>query len=577
MSVARRHALRLMAGTAVTAALALAAPGIAAAPKRPNVVVILVDDMGFSDIGCFGSEIPTPHLDKLAAGGIRFTQFYNNARCSPSRASLITGAYPHQAGLGHLEPAVVPESMGIKGKLLDRVVTFGEVMSPAGYHTAVAGKWHMGIPRDTGPWQRGFDRSFVSPQGELYYRNQPQPLAQTVFIDGREVPASSEEVGSGDWYSSDLFVQWGIKFAEEARAKGKPFLLYLPFVAVHFPVMAPPEDVAKFRGKYLAGWDSIRAARLVKQRAIGLLGKEVQLPPREPNTYNWTKLSREEQDRFDGMMATYAANVARMDKAVGDLVAHLKVTGEYDNTLILFMADNGGTAESGPDGRSGGTGPLGGPNSNIFVGMEWATLSNTPFRLFKHHSHEGGIATPLIAHWPAGIAQAQRGSINRTPGHLVDIMATVIDATEARYPTQFNGKPIVPLQGISLAPAFRGAAITRGKPIFIEHEGNRAVRDDRWKLVARFERPWELYNMDVDRSEMIDLAEVQPERVRRMAAQYDAWAKASFVDPWQERFDVHYRNPRQNWGGGGKERPRLPDAIDTMTDELRAVLARPTN
>lgn len=577
MSVARRHALRLMAGTAVTAALALAAPGIAAAPKRPNVVVILVDDMGFSDIGCFGSEIPTPHLDKLAAGGIRFTQFYNNARCSPSRASLITGAYPHQAGLGHLEPAVVPESMGIKGKLLDRVVTFGEVMSPAGYHTAVAGKWHMGIPRDTGPWQRGFDRSFVSPQGELYYRNQPQPLAQTVFIDGREVLATSEEVGTGDWYSSDLFVQWGMKFAEEARAKGKPFLLYLPFVAVHFPVMAPPEDVAKFRGKYLAGWDSIRAARLVKQRAIGLLGNEVQLPPREPNTYNWTKLSREEQDRFDGMMATYAANVARMDKAVGDLVAHLKATGEYDNTLILFMADNGGTAESGPDGRSGGTGPLGGPTSNIFVGMEWATLSNTPFRLFKHHSHEGGIATPLIAHWPAGIAQAQRGSINRTPGHLVDIMATVIDATEARYPTQFNGKPIVPLQGVSLAPAFRGAAIARGKPIFIEHEGNRAVRDGRWKLVARFERPWELYNMDVDRSEMIDLAEVQPERVRRMAAQYDAWAKASFVDPWQERFDVHYRNPRQNWGGGGKERPRLPDAIDTMTEELRAVLARPTN
>jgi arylsulfatase len=576
MTLSRRHALRLLAGTAATAALSLGAPGAAQGkPKRPNIVVILVDDMGYSDVGCFGSEIPTPNIDALAAGGIRFSQFYNNARCSPSRASLITGTYPHQAGMGHLEPAVVPESMGIKGKLLDRVATFGEVFSPAGYHTAVAGKWHMGIPRGTGPWQRGFDRSFVSPAGELYYRNQPQPLAKKVFIDGREVPASSDEVGRGDWYSSDLFVDWGMKFAEEAKAKGKPFLLYLPFVAVHFPVMAPPKDAAKFRGKYRAGWDTIRAARLAKQRRLGLLGDEVQLPPREPNTYNWDKLPPEQQDRFDGMMAAYAADVARMDQAVGTLVARLKAAGDYENTLILFMADNGGTAESGPDGRSLGAGPLGGPQSNIFVGMEWATLSNTPFRMFKHHTHEGGISTPLIAHWPAGIAAAQRGTINRTPGHLIDIMATAVDVSGAEYPTRVRDHAIVPMQGISLAPAFHGAAITRGRPIFFEHEGNRAVRDGRWKLVARFERPWELYDMGVDRSELHDLASAQPDRVAQMAAAWDAWAKASYVDPWRERFDVHYRAPRQNWGGGGKERPKLPQAIDRMTDELRAVLAQP--
>jgi arylsulfatase len=275
------------------------------------------------------------------------------------------------------------------------------------------------------------------------------------------------------------------------------------------------------------------------------------------------------------MMAAYAADVARMDQAVGTLVARLKAAGDYENTLILFMADNGGTAESGPDGRSLGAGPLGGPQSNIFVGMEWATLSNTPFRMFKHHTHEGGISTPLIAHWPAGIAAAQRGTINRTPGHLIDIMATAVDVSGAEYPTRVRDHAIVPMQGISLAPAFHGAAITRGRPIFFEHEGNRAVRDGRWKLVARFERPWELYDMGVDRSELHDLASAQPDRVAQMAAAWDAWAKASYVDPWRERFDVHYRAPRQNWGGGGKERPKLPQAIDRMTDELRAVLAQP--
>lgn len=566
----RRHALRLLAGAAATAALAYAVPGVAQAPANPpNIVVILVDDMGFSDVGCFGSEIPTPNIDALAAGGLRFTQFYNNSRCSPSRASLLTGAYPHQADVGHLEPVVIPGSKGLHGRLGDRVVTMAEVLRGSGYFTAMAGKWHLGMSHGVGPWQRGFDRSLASPVGELYYPNQPQPNAKTAVIDGRVVPANSPELGEGDWYSSDLFVDWGTKFIGEARAKKKPFFLYLPFVAVHFPVMAPAEDVARFRGKYRAGWDAIREKRLEKQRKLGLLGDEVTLPPRLPNTYNWDKLSPEERDRFDGMMATYAADVARMDKAVGDLVARLKASGELDNTLILFMADNGSTAETGPDGRSAG-GPLGSPTSNIFVGMNWATLSNTPFRYFKHHTHEGGISTPLIAHWPAGIDAARNGSFVREPGHLIDVMATVVDVTGARYPQAVAGKPIVPMQGRSMAPAFHGQRLTRDRPIFFEHEGNRAVRDGRWKLVARFDRPWELYDMDVDRSEMRNLAAVDRARVNRMAAQWDAWAAASYVDPWQERYDERQKRPRQNWGGG--EPPDTPEAMDSMAPELRQTL-----
>ncbi len=563
----RRHTLRFLAGSAATAALVLSGASRAReAPRRPNVVVILIDDMGFSDIGCYGSEIPTPNIDALAAGGLRFTQFYNNSRCSPSRASLMTGAYPHQAGVGHLEPVVVPGSQGLHGRLGDRVVTVAEVLKSAGYYTAMAGKWHLGMSHGVGPWQRGFDRSLASPVGELYYRNQPQPNARTVVIDGRVVPASSDEVGKGDWYSSDLFVDWGIRFVEEARDRNQPFFLYLPFVAVHFPVMAPAEDVARFRGKYREGWDAVRARRLAKQRALGLLGDEVVLPPRLPNTYNWDKLTAEDRDRFDGMMATYAADIARMDKAVGDLIARLKADGTFDDTLILFMADNGGTAETGPDGRSTG-GPLGSATSNIFVGMNWATLSNTPFQHFKHHTEEGGIATPLIAHWPRGIDPARNGGFVREPGHLIDIMATLVDVAHARYPGSVAGKPIVPMQGVSLAPAFHDRPIVRRRPIFFEHEGNRAVRDGRWKLVARFGRPWELYDMQTDRSETRDLSPIDRARAKRMAAQWDAWAAASYVDQWREAYDVREKNVRQNWGGGA-ELPQRRDAIDRLTPEL---------
>jgi arylsulfatase len=549
----------MAAGVAALAARAPAA--LTGTAKQPNVVVILVDDMGFSDIGAYGGEIPTPNLDALAAGGLKFSQFYNVARCSCSRASLLTGTYPHQAGLGHLEAIAVPESQGIHGKLEDRVVTLAEVLKGAGYFTAMAGKWHLGMTRGVGPWQRGFDRSIASPEGGVYFPDQANPrgVKPSLFVDGEKFPASAPEVGEGEWYSPDLFVDWNTRFMKEA--KGKPFFLYLPLVSAHFPLMAPPEDIARFKGKYMAGWDAIRKARLERQKQLGVVAPDTKLPPRLPNTYNWDKMPPAERDRFDTIMAVYAAIIARMDQAVGTLVDRLRASGELDNTLILFMSDNGGNAESGPDGRTLGTGPLGGPNSNIFAGMEWATLQNTPFQYFKHYTEEGGIATPLIAHWPNGISPRLNGTWNRTPTHLIDIMPTVAQIAGATYPKAFNGHQIVPMQGVSLTPAFAGEAIARGKPIFWEHEGNRAVRDGKWKLVSRFQKPWQLFDIDADRTELQDLATAQPARVATMAAAWDAWAKASFVDPWNDAYDVYLKKPpRRNWGGG--EVPKHPEWMD---------------
>jgi len=522
-------------------------------PTRPNVVVILLDDVGFSDVGAFGSEVPTPNIDALAKGGLSFTQFYNSARCSPSRASLLTGTYPHQAGLGHLEGVDVPESQGLKSKLLDRVVTLAEVAKSAGYYTAMAGKWHVGIGHGVGPWQRGFDHSLTTPYGELYYPNQPQPIAQNVFIDGEKVPANSPRVGTGDWYSSDMFVDWQTRFFKQAESEHKPFFLYMPFTAAHFPLMAPAEDVAKFKGKYMRGWDVIRRERFEKQKKLGIIAADAELPPALANSYDWDKLTAEDKDRFDTLMAVYAAVISRVDRAIGTLVERLRASGELDNTLILFMCDNGGNGESGPDGRLNGKGTPGSAQSVVWTGMNWATMQNTPFQYFKHFTEEGGIATPLIAYWPKGIAAEQRGAKVTAPGHLIDVMPTLVELSGAAYPKTFNGHDIVPMQGRSMVPAFTGKPLSRDKPIFWEHEGNRAVRDGQWKLVARFQQPWQLFDMAKDRAEMHDLAAAQPERAKKMAQQWDAWAARSYVDPWREEYDRNGNGqPRQNWGGWEK-------------------------
>jgi arylsulfatase len=567
-----------LAALACATALTWAQPAAATPSQRtetaprPNIIIILVDDMGFSDISSFGSEIPTPNIDQLAMHGLRFTQFYNAARCSCSRASLLTGTYPHQAGLGHLEPIVVPGSMGLRGRLLNRVVTLPEVLHSAGYLTAMAGKWHVGLTHGVTPWQRGFDRSIASPVGELYFPDQVQKNAQLAYLDGKKLRANSPEIGSGEWYSPDLFVDWATKFVRQADDQHKPFFLYLPFVNVHFPLMARPEEVARFRGHYMEGWDKLRRSRFERQKALGIVGSNELLPARLPNTYNWDKLTPDQRDRFDKIMATYAADLTGLDKAIGTLIERLRASGDLDNTLILFMSDNGGNAESGPDGRLKDAEILGGPKSTTFAGMNWATLQNTPFQYFKHYTEEGGISTPLIAYWPKGIDRKLHGGFVRSPGHLVDIMPTLVELTGARYPKAFRGHAIIPMQGRSFAPAFTGKSLHRDKPIFWEHEGNRAVRNGKWKIVARFKRPWQLFDMSRDRSETHDIAAQHRALVKKMAAQWSRWAMTSDVDPWRDSYDIYLdKNPRHNWGFSGI--PDHPEAMDGMTDSLKQEIA----
>jgi arylsulfatase len=552
-----RAALMVMSVSAVTGNAGSATAGSATASsasaestraERPNIVVILVDDMGYSDIGSFGGEIPTPNIDALAKTGLRYTQFYNAARCSPTRASLLTGLYPHQAGVGHLESVVIPGSTGSQGKLANRAVTLAEVAGSAGYYTAISGKWHIGASLGVGPWQRGFKRSMVTAITPVYFPDQQQGGDAKMLIDGRPVPLNSPELSNGYWYSSDLYTDWGIKFIEEARSEKKPFLLYLSFTAPHFPIMAPQETVAKFKGKYLEGWDKLRAARFARQKELGIFPRDTQLSVRPDDLYDWNKLSQSEKERYDSMMAVYAASISRVDTAVGRLVAQLKADGTYDNTLILFMSDNGGNGEAGPDGRFHG-GPPGGPKSIVWTGANWAMLQNTPYAKYKHYTEEGGIATPLIAHWPRGIAAARNGTMIRQPGHLVDVMPTVVQVTGAKYPQSYNGNRIVPMSGASLVPTFSGKSIQRRAPLFWEHEGNRAIRDGRWKLVAQFDQPWRLYDLIADPTERNDLASAQPARVAAMANAWDRWASDSYVPAWQDRYDPYLGgNKRESWG-----------------------------
>ena len=502
------------------------------AQARPNIVVILIDDVGFADIGCYGSEIPTPALDRLAAGGVRFTQAYNCARCSPTRAALLTGLHPHQAGMGWLDGKIEPASRGFHGRLLPRCVTIAEVLQAAGYHTAMTGKWHLGQANGTPPWARGFDRSLNSRFGEIYFpRELDRPGTDRLWLDGCSFPKDDPRFGS-DWYSTDLFVDHGLRFVDEARAAGKPFFLYVAQGAAHFPLRAPADRIAAHRGRFLAGWDRLREERHRRQIEQGIVAADEPLTPRPADCPAWDALDEQQRDRFDAMMATDAAMIASIDSATGRLVDGLAARGVLDDTLILFLSDNGGNAESGPAGRTAGEAPIGGPRSNVYLGMNWATLCNTPFRRYKHFTHEGGIATPLIAHWPRGIPAARRGTLAHEPVHVVDVMATVLDITGADYPTSVAGHAILPPEGISLRPALAGNGLVRQQPLCWEHEGNKAVRDGRWKLVQKWKGPWELYDIAADRVEADDLAMREPETVTRLTAVWHDWAARAFVDDW---------------------------------------------
>ncbi|KAA0992513.1 arylsulfatase [Dyadobacter aurulentus] len=505
------------------------------AQKKPNIIVILADDLGYSDLGCYGSEIPTPNLDKLAQNGIRLTSFYNTARCCPTRAALLTGVYSHQAGIGHMMEDKGAEHPAYRGQLNDKSVTIAEVLKSAGYFTAMTGKWHVGQPHGTVPWKRGFDRSLNAPAGGFYYGDGKNAK---IFLNGEGLANDSEKLPQ-NWYSTDLWTDFGLRFIDEAVQEKKPFMLYLAHNAPHFPLQAPEEDIARFRGKYLKGWENLRQERYQKQIKLGLIDASWKLPPSNPNIPKWESLSAEDKKRYDDIMAIYAAVIYRLDKSIGDLVEGLKKRGVFDDTVILFVSDNGGNAEPGSEGRYEGARP-GDSQSTVFLGQGWAEAACTPFWAYKHHTHEGGISSPGIISWPAGIPAARNGQFEKQPAHIIDIMATLVDLGGAKYPTEFAGKPVLPLEGTSLRPAFTGKNLARKNPIFWEHEGNRAIRDGKWKLVAEKTEKWQLYNMETDRSELYDQFAKQPEIADKLAAKYESWYKRVGAEEYDKTFKWFY-------------------------------------
>jgi arylsulfatase len=521
-AASRRDVLKSLAAGGLLAGL----PAFPAEEKRPDILVIMVDDMGFSDIGCYGGEIDTPNLNGLAANGVRFTQFYNTARCCPSRAALLTGLYPHQAGVGHMVNDRGYD--GYRGDLNRTCATFGELLRPAGYGTYISGKWHVTKhtkpegPKDNWPLQRGFDHYFGTLVGAGSYWT-PKALTR----DNEQI-----DPPGGDFYYTDAIAENAAGFicGHHAKTPDKPFFLYTAFTAPHWPLHAPAETIAKYRGKYRGGWDPVRKARFARLKKLGIINPEWTLTERDPSAKEWDSLPAEKQDEMDLRMAIYAAQVDRMDQGVGRIVAALKETERFANTLLLFLADNGGCAEGGPLGfeRKKG-GQLGTDASFASYGLSWANASNTPFRRYKHYVHEGGISSPLIAHWPDRIKA--RGELRATPAHIIDIVPTVLAAAGATQPAELNGHTLTPCEGRPLLSVFADDRLPP-RALFWEHEGNRAVRLGTWKLVAKGKAgPWELYDMEHDRTETNDLAEKHPERVAELAALWQAWAERCQVLP----------------------------------------------
>jgi arylsulfatase A-like enzyme len=532
----RRQFLQTMTGAA--AALPAATQG------RPNIVVILVDDMGFSDIGCYGGEIRTPNIDALAKSGVRFTQFYNTARCCPTRASLLTGLYPHQTGVGHMvdNPKPFP---GYTGDLSRNCVTIAEVLKGSGYHTMMAGKWHVTPVTESKhnwPLQRGFDKYYGIIHGAANFFN-PVTLTRDNSLAEREP----------DYYFTDAITDNSVRYIEGAAQSDRPFFLYTAYTAPHWPLHARPEDIERYRGRYKSGWDALREERRRRQLELGIVNPRWPMTARDSRVPAWAEApDKEWQER---RMEVYAAMVDRMDQGVGRIVDALRRTGQEQNTLILFLADNGGCAEElGPkagglhvpkqthDGRPVRVGNIPGlmpgpEDTYQSYGIPWANASNTPFRLYKHWVHEGGISSPLIASWPG---KTKAGAITHEPGHLIDVMSTCVDVAGAKYPAEFRSQRIAPMEGVSLRPAFSGGRPDRRGSIYWEHEGNRAVRDGRWKLVSKFPDKWELYDLEADRSEVTDLSAKHADRAERMMSAYEAWARRAQVQPW----DVVQQAPR---------------------------------
>ena len=560
--------MRLFVSAILAVLCCFSSMAAAAGPARPNIVVILSDDMGFSDLGCYGGEIATPHLDALAAGGLRFTQFYNMARCCPTRASLLTGLYPHQAGVGHMMEDKGVEFPGYRGNLNNSCRTIAEVLKPAGYRNYAVGKWHVTHftgqdgPKSNWPLGRGFDRFYGTIHGAGSFFDPSSLVRDETMISADADPMYKPQT----YYYTDALSEHAVRFvSEHVKDHAKdPFFLYVAYTAAHWPMHALPEDIKKYAGKYDGGYEPIRKERFEKAVKLGLIDVRQGL---SPQAENWSKVANKKWE--SACMEVYAAMIDRMDQGVGKLVAELKRNGQFENTLIFFLQDNGGCAE--PQGRTGnkdhpnierpekptfplmkpeqfpagGSVPMqtrdgfpvrmgpnvmpGGPDTYIAYGRGWANVSNTPFREYKHWVHEGGISTPLIAHWPLGITAA--GELRKQPGHVIDIAATCYELAGADYPKMVGAAAITPLEGKSLLPAFAGKTIDR-EAIYWEHEGNRAVRVGDWKLVGKHAMPWELYDISNDRIESNNLAAALPEQVKELRAKYESWAKRANVAAW---------------------------------------------
>ena len=528
------------------------------ATEQPNIIVIMADDLGYSDIGSYGGEIHTPALDQLAENGIRFTQFYNTSRCCPTRASMLTGLYPHQAGIGRM--TMDAGKPGYRGYLTENTVTIAEVLKQEGYQTGMVGKWHVSptealeqeeqlkwlahleTKRDfsdtaTYPTARGFDKFFGNIWGVVDYFD---PFS---LVNGKEPVEKVPE----DYYHTIAIGDSAVAYVDQFSKVDKPFFLYVAHCAPHWPLQALPDDIKKYEDVYKVGWDAIREKRYKRMLELGLIEKETApLSTRLFPEKSWEQNPDKEWDAR--AMAVHAAMVDRMDKTIGALVEKLKETGELDNTIIMFFSDNGASYERpsnyGPGfDRAGKTREgekvhfpvdkdiMPGPQTvHAGIGAAWANVANTPFRYYKSKVHEGGIATPFIVHWPAGIKD--KGHVKKQPGHVIDIMATCLDLAKATYPQTFAGREITPTLGKSLLPIIEGSQADGHEVIFWEHFGARAIRRGNWKLVmVENESDWELYNLAKDRTEVNNLADTFPEKVEELSGLWEEMAYKYQVYP----------------------------------------------
>jgi arylsulfatase len=527
--------------TQLRAVVVFAAVGMLAATptesdERPNFVIIMADDMGFSDPGCFGGEIRTPNLDTLASGGLRFTQFYNAARCCPTRASLLTGLYPHQAGMAQ------------NGQTLSRrAATLAEVLRAAGYQTGMAGKWHLSrtaarespkeqldwlshradfgdfAPRPSYPSNRGFDQHWGVIWGVVNFFDPFSLVHNEEPI--REVPDG--------FYVTDFITDRSVEMIDRFSRTDRPFFLYVAHTAPHWPLHAPEAEIAPYRGRYDEGWEALRHARYQRQLAAGLFDRGTTPLPPNSSGKAWPDCRRKDWEAAH--MEVHAAMVTRMDRGIGRVLAKLEEAGRFENTLILFLSDNGASPERGyPPGfdRPGhlrdGT-PIryefdrpGPADTWGYLGAAWASAVNTPFRYWKKESFEGGACTPTIVHWPQGLA-TRGGSISTAVAHVMDVMPTLLELAGVGHPTELDGRPVMPPEGKSLVPILRGRPHEGHEVLYWEHEGGRAVREGDWKLAALPDGEWELFDLSKDRSESTDLSAEHPKRVDRLAALWLAW------------------------------------------------------